>query len=388
MTVSPDAVYNDIASLTDFANSDNPAVTIWQSFTATTNEYLYGVQLYGKTPDNIIGGQVINAIGINITVYNGPNNTFPIFAQLTAANVDAQPAGWIPFVFPSPFSTLVNGNQYTIEVSGAGAENFLWGYAFVTPTTNYIGGTASFQPPSNLFFIVEKIPIPTNPNIPNTFTTIEVGDGSAAAPSYTFTSDTTTGLFLQPGPELGVSVGGIEIVNVNSNSMIPGADDTINLGLAVRRYSNLYLAQGAGGDPFFRLRTSADIPIIRGSGADPAVTYVTQSGRILCIGTVYFITGEISWSAFAGGAGNIFIESTVTADISNVCVVNVIGENIGYPAGSVLTSISNTGGGSILLNLFYTTAAAANTAITVADMPAAGTLRYTGIITGNPNGVP
>jgi hypothetical protein len=387
MTVSPDAIYNDIASLTDFANSDNPAVTIWQSFTATTNEYLYGVQLYGKTPDNIIGGQVINAIGINITVYDGPNNTFPVFAQLTAANVDAQPAGWIPFVFPSPFATLVNGNQYTIEVSGAGAENFLWGYAFVTPTTNYTGGTASFQPPSNLFFIVEKIPIPTNPNIPNTFTTIEVGDGSAAAPSYTFTSDTTTGLFRQPGQELGVSVGGVEIVNVNSNSMIPGADDAISLGIPVRRYNNLYLAQGAGSNPFFRLTEPADTPIIIASGVNPVVTYVTQSGRVLCIGTVYFITGEISWSAFAGGAGNVSIVCS-GFDIANECVVNVIGENISYPAGSVLTSISNIGVGPTTLNLFYTTASAANTAITVADMPAAGTLRYTGIITGNPNGPP
>lgn len=388
MTVSTDAFYNDIAALTDFANSDNPLITIWQSFTATTTDYLYGVQLYGKTPDTVIGGQPINAVGINITIYNGPNPTFPVFTQLTATNVNSQPAGWISFVFPSPFTALVNGNQYTIEVGGPGAENFLWGYAFVSATTGYAGGAASFQPPSNLFFIVQKIPIPDNPNIPNTFTTLEVGDGSAAAPSYTFTSDTTTGLY-HPLGAVGISVAGTTALLVSATEIRPITDNTYNIGDVTTRIGNLYLGNGAGQSTFFNVLTAADLPTIRATGVDPVVTYTLQLGVVIKIGTIYFISGWVEWSSLVGGAGNAFIESTISITPSVTAVINILADNVAYPAGSTLTSIVNIGTNPIRLNLVYNTSSAPVTSLPIGSLPAgAGRIQYTGMITVQPVGGP
>jgi hypothetical protein len=389
MSVSADASYDDISSITDFANSDNPLVTIWQSFTATTTDYLYGVQLYAKTPDTVVGGQVRSAVGINIVIYDGPNPTFPVFTQLTATTVAAQPAGWVSFVFPSPFTSLVNGAQYTIEVGGSGAENFLWGYAFVTPSTGYAGGTASFQPPSNLFFVVQKIPIPTNPNIPNTFATIEVGDGSVLAPSYTFTSEPTTGFYHTPST-VNFTSAGVAIMRLNSDGIEPADDDTVDIGTGSNRFRDLYLGN-AGHNGFFA-RTTGVTATIRGTAGDPIVTYVTTSGYMIKIGTFMFISGYVSWNALVGGAGNVFIElggPTLNVQPDDVAIINIVASNIGpYPAGATIAGSIPAGPAPLIINLIYNVPSAPIGNVAITELPAIGEIYYTGSFPNAPFGGP
>jgi hypothetical protein len=45
-----------------------------------------------------------------------------------------------------------------------------------------------------------------------------VSNGSAAVPSYTFSNDTTTGLYLKNSGNLGITAGGVELIDVNNNN--------------------------------------------------------------------------------------------------------------------------------------------------------------------------
>jgi hypothetical protein len=379
MSIQVDAVFDDVASLNGFANSTTPN-TIWQSFTSGSALYLYGVQLFGKTPDTIINGQPISATGINITIYNGTGTGGSIFATLTAADVPATGPNWISFPFPSPYTTLTPGNIYTIAIGGPGGEDFLWGYSFVSPTSSYPGGEASFQPPSDLFFKVEVIPVPSNPNIPNTFTLVEVEDGTAAAPSYTFINDLTTGLYRSTGPSsLSVTVAGVQHTRFEPGITAPNG--VISLGTAISGgggYSDIFL-NPAGFETFFE-DFGLDLPIIRASGADPVMTYLSQDGRVIRIGTLLFISGRIEWTGFAGGAGNLFVESTVNRDIIGNNIMSMSLSGFTYPAGASPYGEVQNALAPVSINLMCNITAAAPIPVTIAMLPAAGAIIYTGVI--------
>lgn len=382
MSVTTDTAYNDIASLTDFANSDNIGMPIWQSFTATTAEYLYGVQLYAKTPDVIIGGDPPSAEGVNVVIYDGTGTGGSVFTQLVASNVPSTTATWISFVFPSPFSTLTIGNTYTIAIEGAGANDFLWGYALNSAQTSYPGGEASFQPPSDLFFIVQVIPIPTNPNIPNTFSFVQVANGTAAAPSYTFTADNSTGIFndtsIAPA-SVALSAGGTEIVQANANGFMPPVSDTYDLGGLTNRFRNLWI--GGLGENFYDYNTIALTPTLNGSGADPVVTYGTQTLNYVRIGTLVNIQGTITWTATVGGAGSLQIQCTLPGSVGSVQgsnnLINLVTTFVTFPAGTYLTGQLQSAT-NLIIEFVATTSAGASTTLTTAALGAAGSIIFSG----------
>jgi hypothetical protein len=45
-----------------------------------------------------------------------------------------------------------------------------------------------------------------------------VSDGSVTVPSYSFTNDTTTGLYLKNTGNLGITANGVELIDVNNNN--------------------------------------------------------------------------------------------------------------------------------------------------------------------------
>jgi hypothetical protein len=351
MSISTDAFYDNIAAIKDYANSINNAAPIWQSFKSGSNQYLYGVQLYIKTPDTVIGGQPINANGINIIIYNGTGIAGSVFAQLSAANVPATGPTWYTFVMPSPFVTLTSGATYTIAVSGTGSGNLLWGYSYSTPQSTYPDGEASFQPASDLFFKVQITPVPVDPNIPNTFNFIEVQDGSAVAPSYTFTNDLTTGVYRIPagsgdGGAAGVAItsSGVNVLNIVQSGVIPNVSGNVALGSTLKRFNNLFLS-GTGAQPFFESGTA--FVILQGSITDPTgIVYTTQTLNYIKLGVLYFIQGQLNWSSIGVlGTGNIIINVSLVSN-NNINLMNVVLDNFSYAAApnASLAGISDVNG--------------------------------------------
>jgi hypothetical protein len=43
-------------------------------------------------------------------------------------------------------------------------------------------------------------------------------NGSVGVPTYSFSNDTTTGLYLKNGGNLGITAGGVELIDVNNNN--------------------------------------------------------------------------------------------------------------------------------------------------------------------------
>ena len=72
-------------------------------------------------------------------------------------------------------------------------------------------------------------------------TEVEVGNGTAAAPSMSFTSDTDTGIYRSAADEVGVTVAGVGQVIVADGVVKPVTDNDIDLGTAALEFKNLYL---------------------------------------------------------------------------------------------------------------------------------------------------
>lgn len=334
MSISVDAIFDNTPALTDFANSVT-ANNIWQSFTSGSSEFLYGIQLFGKTPDTIISGQPISAVGVVLTVYNGTGTGGSVLASSLPTNVSPTTETWVQFLFPSPYATLVPGNVYTIAIGGTGFEDFLWGYSYVTPTSSYPGGQASFNPPSDLFFKVEVTPVPIDPIVPNTFPFTEVGNGTAANPAYTFVNDLSTGMFLQAPGQLGLSAGGIQSVAITSGAILPG-NPTIDLGGALTGFENLYL-NPAGQETYFQIYTLTDLPILFHTGLNTPVpaNYTAQEGFVIRQGPIVFISGRLEWSfVFPAAVQPVVIRSTVSNTCDRNGLINLFCDNLTYPAGS------------------------------------------------------
>jgi len=73
---------------------------------------------------------------------------------------------------------------------------------------------------------------------------LHVADGSAADPSYTFTNDQDTGMYLVAADQLGFAAGGTESFRIvdsgATQEIFPGADNTFLLGTSSGRWEEVY----------------------------------------------------------------------------------------------------------------------------------------------------
>ena len=91
--------------------------------------------------------------------------------------------------------------------------------------------------------------------------------------------------------------------------------DFISLGDANGRFTDLYLSGGVflGGtgsaNKISDYETGTWTPVIRGSGGNPSVTYVTGNtgGMYTKVGDTVFVFFEVRWSAITGGGGIVYI---------------------------------------------------------------------------------
>ena len=82
----------------------------------------------------------------------------------------------------------------------------------------------------------------------NTAGELLVGLGSASSPSYSFAGDPDTGVYRNDTNEIGFSTGGTACVRITSSSFGPFDDNTIALGAATKRFSDVFAVQTTIGD--------------------------------------------------------------------------------------------------------------------------------------------
>ena len=372
MTESTDAAYDDIAALSGFANS---TTGVWQSFTAIGALNLRAVELYGKTPDG--GGA---AAGVQVIIRDGTGTGGAVVTQITSATVEEMTTpGWVRFQFPSPYVATVPAGVYTIQVTGGGAEDFLWGYVINTPVHTYPDGEASFQPPSDLLFRVQVITSDVDPDVTNTFDYVETNDNTAGAPAYRFISDGATGMYLVGAGELGFTTAGSAAMSINAaGDLLPAVNDTMVLGGTLNRWANLYI----GG--MFQEFWERDFPI--GSGWTPTVessagafpiTYGTQTATYVRSGTIIQLQGRVTWTASTPGAGTLRITGMPFAsEASTIALLTVSLDNITYGAGNMV--VGRIPANSTYIEFQVTTNGGAETTLAAAAIGATGGVTFSG----------
>jgi len=75
-------------------------------------------------------------------------------------------------------------------------------------------------------------------------TVTEFADGSAAAPSITFSDEKTTGIYRIGASNLGISLGGAIEIDISATALSPGVSDGNALGTTSLMWSDLFLASG------------------------------------------------------------------------------------------------------------------------------------------------
>lgn len=368
-TETTNAFFDATAALSGFANATGGG--LWQSLKALPAAALnlIAVELYGKTPDG-----VDQVSGVGLKVYDGVGTGGAVFAAVSAVTVVdvASAPAWIRFEFPGPFSALVPGNDYTIEITGAGAAQFLWGYALVTPFIDYPDGTASFQPPCDLFFRVKTTPDTVNPDLPTAFAFLTVDDGSAVAPSYSFNNDTAVGLFLETAV-VPTAVG-------LAGDLTPAVTGVTQLGVLNRPFGDIF--QGNLNRALTQFRTLSNTLVLTDATAGTYLPTLTLNEYVdFRIGRMVMFTLNMAWTPGTGVPTGTALTVTGLPDPSiagRISPLTIIATLNNTPNVTLAASIP-ANGTEILFYEFTGGAAPTQIVDTAADTaPGTGSLLITG----------
>ena len=138
---------------------------------------------------------------------------------------------------------------------------------------------------------------------------IALADGTAAAPSLTFTNDTdsNSGLYLIGNDNIGISLNGAIEWNLTTTAFSPGASDGNALGTGSLMWSDLFLA--SGGVINFN---NGNVTLTHSAGA------ITMVGDTLSLTTGSIIVGgSLSAGTTSPGAGSIRADDAGALQVEN-----------------------------------------------------------------------
>jgi hypothetical protein len=104
-------------------------------------------------------------------------------------------------------------------------------------------------------------------------------------------------------------------IYLNDNGVLPAttggsaSDATVDLGNTVLRWKDLYLSGGVylGGtgsaNHLDDYEEGTWTPYLGGTSSDPTITYTSQDGKYVKVGTMVTLHGRMGWSAKSGGSG-------------------------------------------------------------------------------------
>jgi hypothetical protein len=187
--------------------------------------------------------------------------------------------------------------------------------------------------------------------------TIAAALGSAAAPSYTFTGDTNTGMWSPGADTIAFSEGGAEVMRINSSGQVgigetvPGARLHVSggtVGTTAGNLLNVTIDQGIAGGNGVDIRTN----LVRVSnGTDWTTTAMRLQGRVDAtdFGYIDLVSGGAQGMAFGSGgaermrvdaSGNLLVGTT---SATGRLTVQTAGSDVGY-----FDTTDTTGGPKVL----------------------------------------
>lgn len=183
--------------------------------------------------------------------------------------------------------------------------------------------------------------------------------GSAAAPSFSFSNDSDTGIYTSAANTVAIGTGGSWRLSIGSSSIsatstiLPGATNLFDLGSPTYSWKDVYasgtvmatstlVGNGQASQPSFSFKGDSDTGFIRGSAADTL--------GFIMNGAQYFLMAATSFATPAGtfAAASWVPNSTNFADIGSptLSFKNVYASGTVMTAGNALvaTTTSATGG--------------------------------------------
>lgn len=205
-------------------------------------------------------------------------------------------------------STAVNFQNNSITTTGGGSLTGTWSDLGTVSTIDINGGT------------LDGVTIGGASPSTGTFTTLFVGDGSAAAPSYSFGNDTNTGGFRKAADTFALAGGGTELLNITKD----GSGNTV--------ISN---SAATAGDLYLSLKGNSNEVIVgNASNANHGMSFLTSSsssgsgGFFWRTGAGLTLTsrlvGDYTSGQMAWGIGSSHGNQLVLSTLANVAKDNDI----------------------------------------------------------------
>jgi hypothetical protein len=159
---------------------------------------------------------------------------------------------------------------------------------------------------------------------------LEGTDGTAGAPTYSFSADTNTGVFRSGNDSIGVAVGALEVMTIGSGD--------------ITQTLKMFGPDGGAGNPTFGFKDDKDTGIYRPATGQIALSMngsnkltFGASGEILIGGTTAGTSGQVltsggsgsamSWADASGGATSGFLPPAIGSGV-------FLGTSNAYPAFS------------------------------------------------------
>lgn len=106
----------------------------------------------------------------------------------------------------------------------------------------------------------------------------KAANGSASSPVYTFSGETTTGLFFAGSGIVGISLVGTDTYEFSATKIVPSVDNTNDLGSTALGWKHIYMKNGSASLPSYTFRDNSTTGwYISGTNEMSATTNATQA---------------------------------------------------------------------------------------------------------------
>lgn len=260
--------------------------------------------------------------------------------------------------------------QAAIATTQAGTATTQAGIASASATSASASATAAANSAASAAAIV-------------TGSTVAAGDGAVGSPSFTFGSDTDTGLYRIGANNLGVAVAGVKVLDVSSSAFTVGAG--VNLVMASGQGIDFSATANSSGTMSSEVLSDYEegtwTPVVRGSGTAGTYDLLQAFGHYTKVGRLVTLHCYITMAAAITGGGTADLKITgapfsKTADQAFCGVVSTSGIDIA--AGGALSVTSGSAGGTdASIYLRETNDNAANSYVQIGSIAANDNINFT-----------
>jgi hypothetical protein len=271
-------------------------ITAGLGLTVATGQSL-NVGTTGSTSPLNVYGLITGSNGITISgataLFTGTGFTSSNTATLTVTPVSTAVSGAANYYFTAltiPATTgSTTGAAYTFYIEGAPTGSITAPYSlYVATGKTYIGGALQIPNGAGNGYVLSS-DASGNATWASLAAFTTFADGTAAAPSITFTSDTNTGLYVIGPDNMGITVGGTKTVDFSSGATLVTTDFVTAAG--------------------YRRNTSVNAgTAVALSSSDNFVEFSSNSAVIVTLPTIVGNTGR-EYTIVQTGSGNITINT-------------------------------------------------------------------------------